>query len=117
MKLLAIVIGPKSVARYLRGLGEPTDVPQRTVVMALGPAFVRAVGHELGPGCPPKGRQGQGSARAATGTLTRHPQGEGHEGLPGLERQFDVSRFSPATQSSWAGTSPSRVRRAVHFPP
>ncbi|MBK6462444.1 MAG: hypothetical protein IPF92_15740 [Myxococcales bacterium] len=30
MKLLAIVTDPKSVARYLRGIGEPTDVPQRT---------------------------------------------------------------------------------------
>ncbi|MBL0197677.1 MAG: transposase [Myxococcales bacterium] len=37
MKLLAIVTDPKSVARYLRGIGEPTDVPQRTP--ARGPPY------------------------------------------------------------------------------
>jgi hypothetical protein len=30
MKLLSLVTDPKSVARYLRGIGEPTDVPKRT---------------------------------------------------------------------------------------
>jgi hypothetical protein len=29
MKLLAFVTDPKSVARYLRSLGEPTDAPAR----------------------------------------------------------------------------------------
>ncbi len=37
MKLLALVTDPKSVARYLRGIGEPTDVPQRTP--ARGPPY------------------------------------------------------------------------------
>ena len=37
MKLLAIVTDPRSVARYLRGMGEPTDVPQRTP--ARGPPY------------------------------------------------------------------------------
>jgi hypothetical protein len=37
MKLLAIVTDPRSVARYLRGIGEPTDVPQRTP--ARGPPY------------------------------------------------------------------------------
>jgi hypothetical protein len=29
MKLIALVTEPKSIARYLRGIGEPTDVPKR----------------------------------------------------------------------------------------
>ena len=37
MKLLAIVTDPKSVARFLRGLGEPTDVPERAP--ARGPPY------------------------------------------------------------------------------
>jgi hypothetical protein len=30
MKLLALVTAPKSIARYLRAAGEPTDVPRRS---------------------------------------------------------------------------------------
>jgi len=37
MKLLALVTDPTSVARYLRGIGEPTDVPKRTP--ARGPPY------------------------------------------------------------------------------
>jgi hypothetical protein len=37
MKLLALVTEPTSVARYLRGIGEPTDVPKRTP--ARGPPY------------------------------------------------------------------------------
>jgi hypothetical protein len=37
MKLLALVTDPKSIARYLRGIGEPTDVPKRTP--ARGPPY------------------------------------------------------------------------------
>jgi hypothetical protein len=29
MKLLAVVSDPKSIARYLSALGEPTDIPGR----------------------------------------------------------------------------------------
>jgi hypothetical protein len=37
MKLLALVTAPKSIARYLRALGEPTDVPRRSP--SRGPPF------------------------------------------------------------------------------
>jgi hypothetical protein len=37
MRLLAMVTEPKSVARYLRALGEPTDAPARAP--ARGPPF------------------------------------------------------------------------------
>jgi hypothetical protein len=37
MRLLAMVTEPKSVTRYLRGLGEPTEAPARTA--ARGPPF------------------------------------------------------------------------------
>jgi hypothetical protein len=37
MRLLAMVTDPKSVARYLRGLGEPTEAPTRTP--ARGPPY------------------------------------------------------------------------------
>ena len=37
MKLLALVTEPQSIARYLRGIGEPTDVPKRTP--ARGPPY------------------------------------------------------------------------------
>lgn len=37
MRLLAMVTDPKSVARYLRGLGEPTEAPARTP--ARGPPY------------------------------------------------------------------------------
>ena len=37
MRLLARVTEPKSVARYLRALGEPTEAPARTP--ARGPPF------------------------------------------------------------------------------
>ena len=37
MRLLAMVTEPKSVTRYLRGLGEPTDAPARAP--ARGPPF------------------------------------------------------------------------------
>jgi len=37
MKLLALVTEPTSVARYLRGIGEPSDVPKRTP--ARGPPY------------------------------------------------------------------------------
>jgi hypothetical protein len=30
MRLLAMVTEPKSIARYLRGLGEPTEAPRST---------------------------------------------------------------------------------------
>lgn len=37
MRLLAMVTEPKSVARYLRALGEPTEAPARTA--ARGPPY------------------------------------------------------------------------------
>jgi len=37
MRLLAMVAEPKSVARYLRSLGEPTEAPARAP--ARGPPF------------------------------------------------------------------------------
>ena len=37
MKLPALVTEPKSIARYLQGIGEPTDVPKRTP--ARGPPY------------------------------------------------------------------------------
>jgi hypothetical protein len=37
MRLLAVVTDPKSVARYLRGLGEPTEAPTRAPVR--GPPY------------------------------------------------------------------------------
>ena len=37
MRLLAMVTEAKSIARYLRSLGEPTDAPPRTP--ARGPLF------------------------------------------------------------------------------
>ena len=37
MKLLSLVTEPKSIARHLRGLGEPTDVPNRK--RARGPPY------------------------------------------------------------------------------
>jgi hypothetical protein len=37
MRLVGLVTEPKSVARYLRGIGEPTDVPKRTP--ARGPPY------------------------------------------------------------------------------
>ena len=37
MKLIAMVTDPKSVTRFLRGLGEPTEAPER--VPAPGPPF------------------------------------------------------------------------------
>lgn len=37
MRLVALVTDPKSVARYLRGIGEPTDVPKRAP--ARGPPY------------------------------------------------------------------------------
>jgi hypothetical protein len=37
MRLLAVVTDPKSVARYLRGLGEPTEAPTRAP--ARGPPY------------------------------------------------------------------------------
>ena len=37
LRLLAMVTAPKSLARYLRALGEPTEAPARTP--ARGPPF------------------------------------------------------------------------------
>ena len=37
MKLTAMVSDPKSITRFLRGLGEPTEAPER--VPARGPPF------------------------------------------------------------------------------
>ena len=37
MKIVAMVTDPKSVARYLRSIGEPTDLPQRAP--ARGPPY------------------------------------------------------------------------------
>lgn len=37
MRLVALVTDPKSVARYLRGIGEPTDIPRRAP--ARGPPY------------------------------------------------------------------------------
>jgi hypothetical protein len=36
-EVLALVTEPKSIARYLRGIGEPTEVPKRTP--ARGPTY------------------------------------------------------------------------------
>jgi hypothetical protein len=40
MKLLALVNAPKSIARYLRAIGEPTDGPRRSP--SRGPPFWRS---------------------------------------------------------------------------
>jgi hypothetical protein len=37
MKLIAMVTDPKSITRFLRGLGEPTEAPER--IPARGPPF------------------------------------------------------------------------------
>jgi hypothetical protein len=41
MKLLALVTAPKNIARSLRALGEPTDVPRRSP--SRGPPFWKSV--------------------------------------------------------------------------
>ena len=41
MKLVAMVTQPKSVARYLAGIGEPVDVPSRAP--SRGPPFCKSV--------------------------------------------------------------------------
>ena len=44
MKLLALVMEePKSIARYLQGIGEPTDVPKRK--RARGPRYSAGLAH------------------------------------------------------------------------
>jgi hypothetical protein len=40
MKLLALVTAPKSIARYLRAIGEPSDDPRRSP--SRGPPFWRS---------------------------------------------------------------------------
>jgi hypothetical protein len=40
MKLVAIVTDPKSVARYLAGIGELTDVPERSP--SRGPPYSKS---------------------------------------------------------------------------
>jgi len=42
VKLLALVMDPTSVARYLRGIGEPTDVPKRTPALLSAHASLAA---------------------------------------------------------------------------
>jgi len=41
MKLLGLVNAPKNIARYLRALGEPTDVPRRSP--SRGPPWWKSV--------------------------------------------------------------------------
>ena len=42
MELLALVLDPTGVARYLRGIGEPTDVPKRTPALLSAHASLAA---------------------------------------------------------------------------
>ena len=39
MKLLALVKGPASIARYLATVGEATEVPQRASATGSGPPY------------------------------------------------------------------------------
>jgi hypothetical protein len=41
LKLLAMITGEKSIARYLRAIGQPTDVPRRSP--SRGPPYWKSV--------------------------------------------------------------------------
>ena len=67
----ALVMGPKSISRCLRGMGEPTDVPKRTP--ARGPPYDLPDGG-LGKSCAPSRCRERRGRRVACATGARRPR-------------------------------------------